>query len=166
MLIVEIQVDEPFSAAVNTARIEQAVATVLEQEQVAEAIEVGVLITDDATLHRLNRDYRGKDAPTDVLSFANEQTDNEDSPFVAAPMEAEEEPHYLGDIAISYERVCAQAAAYGHSNQHELTFLVVHAVLHLLGYDHERGDEDEAMMQSRERAAMQAIAQLAPIPTQ
>jgi probable rRNA maturation factor len=66
-------------------------------------------------------------------------------------------PRYLGDIAISYERVVAQAAEYGHSPARELAYLTAHGVLHLLGYDHERGPEDAAAMRAREEAAMERL---------
>jgi probable rRNA maturation factor len=66
-------------------------------------------------------------------------------------------PRYLGDIAISYERVVAQAAEYGHSIARELAFLTVHGMLHVLGYDHERGPADAAAMRAREETVMQLL---------
>jgi probable rRNA maturation factor len=132
-----------------TALIEQAVLAVLALEQPAAVLEVGVLVTDDAELHRLNRDFRGKDAPTDVLSFADDGA----ATFVYAP----DQPRYLGDIAISYERALAQAADYGHSTARELAFLAVHGTLHLLGYDHELGAPQAALMREREEAVLQYL---------
>src|SRR5215217_8120315 len=132
----DIQIDERFQNDIDATLIEQAVAAALAAEGLAGAIEVSVLVTDDATLHQLNRDYRNVDAPTDVLSFADDQeSDSTTTAFVRPP----DAPRYLGDLAISYERVIAQAAEYEHSRERELTFLTVHGVLHLLGYDHERG---------------------------
>jgi probable rRNA maturation factor len=145
--MIDVQVNPPFEQAVDAALIERAVAAVLEAERVEGEVEVSVLVADDATLHQLNRDYRGVDAPTDVLSFGD---DEGDSAFVAAPRA----PRYLGDIAISYERVLAQAAEYGHSAERELAYLAAHGALHLLGYDHELGPEDAAAMREREEAAM------------
>ena len=153
MVEVDIQIEDQFADAVDPSLIERAVAAALAAESVAGAIELGVLVTDDAELHRLNRDYRGVDAPTDVLSFAGEE-EAEDAPGFVRPPDA---PRYLGDLAISYERVVAQAQEYGHSRERELAFLTVHGVLHLLGYDHERGPEDEAAMRAREEAVMGAI---------
>ncbi|HJZ49268.1 MAG TPA: rRNA maturation RNase YbeY, partial [Roseiflexaceae bacterium] len=147
MIETDIQIDERFEDDVDATLIERAVAAVLAAEAVAGSIEVSVLVTDDAALHRLNRDYRGVDAPTDVLSFADDdQAETAHTAFVRAP----DAPRYLGDLAISYERVAAQAAEYGHSRERELAFLTVHGVLHLLGYDHERGPEDQAAMRARE----------------
>ena len=153
-IAIDIQVDEPFEDKVDAALIERAVAVALRAEQLDGAIEIGVLVTDDAALHRLNRDYRGVDAPTDVLSFADDAQEDDTHPaFVRAP----DAPRYLGDVAISYERIVAQAAEYGHSRERELAFLTVHGVLHLLGYDHERGPEDQAAMRAREEVIMQQI---------
>ena len=150
---VDVQVNPPFESAVDAALIERAVATVLEAEQVAGEVEVSVLVADDATLHQLNRDYRSVDAPTDVLSFGDDEGDASAAPFVAPP----DAPRYLGDIAISYERVLAQAEEYGHSPERELAYLVAHGTLHLLGYDHERGPDDAAAMREREEAAMERL---------
>lgn len=82
--------------------------------------EVALLVTDDAGIHRMNREFRGIDRATDVLSFPA----------------GEEDGGFLGDIAISLERARAQAAEYGHPLARELSFLAVHGTLHLLGYDH------------------------------
>jgi probable rRNA maturation factor len=152
---VEVTVEEGLeeqvaAAALDLALVERAVAEVLRAEATPGPLEVGVLIADDARLHALNRDFRGVDAPTDVLSFAD---DGEATPFVAQP----DAPRYLGDIAISYERVLAQAAEYGHAPARELAYLAAHGALHLLGYDHERGPDDAAAMRAREEAAMAAL---------
>lgn len=147
MHVVEVQSAEHLTLEPQAiALIERAVTMVLTAERPATALEVGVLITDDAELQRLNRDFRGKDAATDVLSFADDQP----SAFVSAP----DQLSYLGDIAVSYERALSQAAEYGHSAARELAFLAVHGTLHLLGYDHERGEADAALMREREEAAL------------
>jgi probable rRNA maturation factor len=99
-----------------------------------------LVVTDDEAMHRLNRTYLGIDAPTDVLSFGGESPD-----FVSVP----EAGLYLGDVIISYPQAQAQAAAAGHSVEAELALLVVHGVLHLLGYDHVR-PEDKAVMWERQ----------------
>lgn len=148
---IEVLVDEGIE--VDAALVEQAARTALANEQAPAGCELGIRITTDAELHRLNRDFRGVDAPTDVLSFAD---DGDRGPFVVAP----DQPRYLGDIAISYQRVLAQAAEYGHSPARELAYLTVHGVLHLLGYDHERGPADEAVMRTREEAVMATLGLL------
>ncbi|WP_298819888.1 rRNA maturation RNase YbeY [Chloroflexus sp.] len=143
--VIEVLIDEGLEADVGL--VERAARAVLAAEQVPVGCEIGIRITTDEELHRLNRDFRGVDAPTDVLSFAD---DGDRGPFVTAP----DQPRYLGDIAISYQRVVAQAMEYGHSPARELAYLTVHGVLHLLGYDHERGPVDEADMRAREEAVM------------
>jgi probable rRNA maturation factor len=152
---VDIQIDDRFTNAVDAALIERAIGATLAAEHVAGPLEIGVLVTDDATLHRLNRDYRGVDAPTDVLSFADDaDADDTDHPAFVRPLEA---PRYLGDLAISFERVVAQAAEYGHSRERELAFLTVHGILHLLGYDHEIGAAEAAAMRAREEIIMEQV---------
>jgi probable rRNA maturation factor len=97
----------------------------------ASSSRLTLVITGDEQVHALNRRYRQVDAPTDVLAFATDETAGQDS-FVSAPGE----PAYLGDVIISYPRAEAQAQAGGHPVSAELQLLVVHGVLHLLGYDH------------------------------
>lgn len=149
---IDIHVDEQYEADVDAQLIEQAVAAVLQGEGISEPIEVSVLVTSNEAIHELNRTYRGMDKPTDVLSFASEE-DVPGTSFVRPP----DTPRYLGDIAISYERVLAQAEDYGHSAARELAYLTAHGVLHLLGYDHERSEADAAAMRHREEAAMDRL---------
>jgi probable rRNA maturation factor len=144
--LIEIQFAEQLTQQLDTDLLERAITLMLELEQVPGPLEISVLITDDATLQQLNRDYRGIDAVTDVLSFGDEDS----SAFVAHPAL----PRYLGDIAISLERVLAQAAEYGHSAERELAFLAIHGTLHLLGYDHEQSPAAAAAMREREEAAL------------
>jgi probable rRNA maturation factor len=153
MVEVDVQINERFADTADAELIERAVVATLAGEAVSGPVEVSVLVTDDTALHTLNRDYRSVDAPTDVLSFAAEEDDAAGPAFVLPP----DAPRYLGDIAISYERVVAQAAEYGHSRERELAYLTAHGVLHLLGYDHERGAEDAAAMRMREEATMERL---------
>lgn len=106
-------------------------------------VEVSITLVDDATIHELNREHRGVDRPTDVLSFS--QLEGEE---LASPPEGE--PLLLGDIVISLERCQEQAADYGHSYERELGFLVAHGMLHLLGYDHQTPEEEATMMATTE----------------
>lgn len=110
-------------------------------------VYVSLVFTDDAGIAALNRRYRGLDAPTDVLSFS--QLDAS-SPKVALPDGA---PLLLGDIVISVERAAAQARDYGHTWEREMGFLLVHGLLHLLGYDHETPAE-AAEMEARQEAVL------------
>lgn len=117
-------------------------------------VEISVLLVDNETIRSLNRDYRNKDAATDVLSFPMEEAmDGEPEPAViGGPTE-----RLLGDLVISVEMAVAQAAEYGHSLERELAFLSVHGLLHLLGYDHESGVEAEAAMQAEEKRILSVL---------
>ncbi|AME04061.1 rRNA maturation RNase YbeY [Selenomonas sp. oral taxon 136] len=128
--------------------VRRAVLTVGELYGVMGA-EVSVTLTDDAHIHVLNRDYRSVDRPTDVLSFA--LTESEEPAILDAPYGV-----VLGDLVISLERVAAQAEEYGHSVLRELSFLTVHGMLHLLGYDHIE-EEDRVEMEEEQRHVMDVL---------
>ncbi len=134
--------------------IQATVAASLAAEGVQEPCELSVLLTDDAGIHVLNRQFRGVDRPTDVLSFPQ----NELSPGAFDPAHTERNPEtgriLLGDMAISLERTAAQAEEYGNSFPRELQYLTVHSVLHLLGYDHVDEGEMKRQMRAREKAIM------------
>jgi probable rRNA maturation factor len=95
-------------------------------------VELSILLCDNTFIHQLNRDYRGKDRPTDVLSFSQREEGDPDDPV-------------LGDVIISIERAQKQALERGHLLGVELALLLVHGILHLLGYDHEEDEEAEEM---------------------
>lgn len=134
---IEVQVEPALSEAVAVEEIARAVRYVLEQEHQPEAAEVTVVIADDAQVRELNRAFRAVDSPTDVLAFPARSEDG----FVNPP----ELPPYLGDIVVSFPTAAAQAAEQGHSVEAELTLLVIHGCLHLLGYDHADENERDAM---------------------
>mgnify|MGYP001006151068 CR=1 FL=1 len=115
----------------------------------AEDAEVSVTLTDDAHIHVLNRAYRSVDRPTDVLSFA--LTESEEPEIVGGRGD-----EVLGDLVISLERVAAQADEYGHSPLRELSFLTVHGMLHLLGYDHME-EADRREMEEEQRIVMEEL---------
>jgi probable rRNA maturation factor len=146
---IEHPVDPPLTEAFLS---ELAVATL--QAEDAPAGGVSIVVTDDTTVHDLNREYRGVDAPTDVLSFG--------LGGLAQPLE--EEPHEafvlpdeatleIGEIVIAYPYAARQAAAAGRAVRDEIALLVVHGVLHLLGHDHLEDDEGDAM-RGRETAVL------------
>ena len=141
----------------RVALIRQAIRTALLCEGVTVPCEVDVLLTDDAGIRDINRDMRGVDKATDVLSFpafsyvpGEPPTDDSD----ADPMTGLTP---LGDMAISLQRVKAQAAEYGHSEKRELCYLAVHSVLHLLGYDHLDEGAQKKQMRAREEAIMETL---------
>ncbi|MBI2938951.1 MAG: rRNA maturation RNase YbeY [Chloroflexi bacterium] len=139
-------VDPQFAEQVSPRQLEQSIRRVLTAEGVGGLVEIGLTVTDDDGIRALNREYRGLDAPTDVLSFPLEGGTGE---FVTPAGQARQ----LGDVVISYPRAEAQAGEYGHSRERELAYLAVHGVLHLLGYDHET-EADRARMREREEAAL------------
>lgn len=112
--------------------------------------ELSVTFTDNGKIRILNRDYRGIDRPTDVLSFPMYSFSDGDVPDG-------DEHVMLGDIVISVEKAREQAAEYGHSLRREIAFLAVHSVLHLLGYDHETSEEDEKEMFALQEKIMNAL---------
>lgn len=111
--------------------------------------EVSLVFVDDAYIHQLNRDYRGVDKPTDVLSFAMDE--GEEMP------QGPEPDHVLGDVVISLETAQRQALEYGHSFEREIAFLAVHGALHLLGYDHQT-EEDTRVMRQQEESILAKLA--------
>ncbi len=117
--------------------LESAARLALEHEAESLDADLSIILTDDTRLHDLNLNYRGVDAPTDVLSFPASETDPETG------------ARYLGDILISVPRAQAQAEATGHPLEAELQLLVVHGVLHLLGHDHARAREKARMWKTQ-----------------
>jgi probable rRNA maturation factor len=109
-------------------------------EQVPHGAEVSISFVDNEQIRAINRDYRGKDKPTDVISFALEEMGDGEVEIVGVDM-----PPLLGDIIISVPKAKEQAEEYGHSFMRELGFLAVHGFLHLLGYDHETEEEEKEM---------------------
>ncbi len=132
--------------------VRRAVETTIEHEQYGNPCEVSVTFTDNEHIHALNRQYRSVDRPTDVLSFPMmDFTGESEEPVADEPVVS------LGDIVISLEKAAEQAAEYGHSFEREVAFLCVHSMLHLLGYDHETGEEDERDMRARQSKIMDAM---------
>jgi probable rRNA maturation factor len=142
------EAEESAERAELTAALQAGVAAALRRGGGPPAAEVCVLVADDARLRELNRDYRGIDRATDVLSFALRET-GVGEPAIAG---ADGDPA-LGDIVLSAGRAAAQAAEYGHSLRREMVFLAVHGALHLLGYDHGTA-EQAAVMRALERQIM------------
>ena len=135
------------------AFIRRAVRTVLAAEGVDFPCEVDVLVTGDEEIRELNREARQVDKATDVLSFPAFDLEPGELP---GPEDADPGTGLvpLGDMMISMEHVAAQAKEYGHSNRRELGYLVVHSVLHLLGYDHMDEGPEKARMREREEAIL------------
>lgn len=112
--------------------------------QLKDNTEMSVTITTNPAIKKLNKQYRGVDRATDVLSFAAEESGDE-TPIMMDPELAAELPANLGDLFVSIDKVAEQAKFLGHSTDRELGFLVVHGFLHLNGYDHEQPADEQRM---------------------
>ena len=139
--------------------IRETVILALDYEGCPYECEVSVLLGDNEGIREVNREMRGIDKPTDVLSFPAAEYahpadfDGLEEQDVFNPETGE---YMVGDVMISVEKVRSQAAEYGHSERRELAFLVAHSMLHLMGYDHEN-DEERKVMEERQEAVLQRI---------
>ena len=131
--------------------IRRAICATLEYEGYENDCEVSVTLTDNEGIHALNKQFRGIDTPTDVLSFPLVEYEESDEPPV------DEDTNMLGDIVISLERAEEQADEFGHSFEREVAFLCVHSMLHLLGYDHVNSEEEDKEMRRRQSDIMEAL---------
>ena len=129
----------------TAALVKKAAAAALRAENVDEPCEIGVTLTNDEGIHVINRENRGVDRPTDVLSFPIDE------------MDYDLNCRYLGDMVLSLERAEAQSEEYGGGYAHEVQYLTVHSVLHLLGYDHLDEGVEKARMRAREKAIMKEL---------
>ena len=132
--------------------IRRTILETLDYEGMENDVEVSVTFTDDEGIRELNNKFRKMDKPTDVLSFPlfDYEGEKEEPLF-------DELANNLGDIVISLERAMAQANEFGHSFEREVAFLTAHSMLHLLGYDHETSEEDEADMRRRQSEIMERL---------
>jgi probable rRNA maturation factor len=144
---IEVQIAPTFARLVSAKRLREVVKGVLRCEGVSG--QATLVITDDEGVQALNKEYLGRDAPTDVLAFGAQEAAGG---FVAAP----EMVGYLGDVIVSYPRAVAQAGDQGHSVEEELNLLIVHGVLHLLGYDHAE-EQEKAVMWARQGAILAGL---------
>ncbi len=154
--MISVTADIPGVGYFTRALIRRAITTALTAEGMTLRCEVNVNVTDDEGIHAVNLAMRDVDRPTDVLSFPMfDLTPGE------LPDEMDADPATglipLGDMCLSMERVKAQAKEFGHSDRRELAYLVVHSVLHLLGYDHLDEGEEKARMRSREETIMENL---------
>ena len=145
----DLEEEFPYALLLN-----QVITAALEAEGVKAPCEVDVLITDDEGIHQINLEQRKIDRPTDVLSFPMFNYTPGNPPVDDTDADPATGLTPLGDMVISLERAREQAAEYGHSVERELSYLAVHSVLHLLGYDHVDEGEEKARMREREEAIL------------
>lgn len=132
-----IQIDPRFQTQVDPHLVEAAVKATLEHQRQPSNLNLSVVITDDQELQSLNRQYRGVDAPTDVLAFPAHQTDPDTDEI------------YIGDVLISHPQAEESAQKHGHQVAEELSLLIIHGVLHLLGFDHHQLTDKEHMWKTQ-----------------
>ena len=133
--------------------IKEVVSRVLEEEKVLPEVDVYITLTNNEEIHKINKEYRDVDRPTDVLSFPMYERDE----IAGLKNDTDDEiEKILGDIIVSIEKVREQAEEYGHSFERELAYLVTHGMLHLLGYDH-MIEEEKAVMRKREEEILETL---------
>lgn len=138
----DLHIAAPFQGAVDEGRLRRAVEETLAAQGLDSAVELGLVISDDRVLRKLNRTFRGVDASTDVLAFGLR-----DEGFATPP----DGLLHLGEVVISEPQAARQAWEQGHSLERELALLAIHGVLHLLGYDHEHPEKEQRMRAMEER---------------
>ena len=153
-IILESELEDEFP---YQALLEKVITTALDMQGVEADCEIDVLITDDAGIHEINMDQRGIDRATDVLSFPMFEFTAGEPPIDDSDADPASGLTPLGDMVISMERALEQAQEYGHTIERELSYLAVHSVLHLLGYDHVDEGEQKAQMRTREEAILGAL---------
>lgn len=140
------QIDKGFRDSIDEDQLRKAVAETLAAHGVTSPVELSVVITDDRVVQELNRSYRGVDATTDVLAFALAD-ESQSLPFIAPP----DGILHLGEVLVSYPQAERQAKEQGHPLKRELGLLVIHGVLHLLGYDDEDSENEHKMRAMEEK---------------
>jgi probable rRNA maturation factor len=148
---IDIRIAPQFRTVVRAAWLRAIARQVLAAEGVGGPAHVGIVVADDETVRELNQRFLGLDEPTDVLSFGLAAAD--EAPFALPP----EEEASLGEVVIAYPTALRQAEEAGRPAEVEVAHLLVHGLLHLLGYDHER-PEDEGAMRRREEEILASLA--------
>jgi probable rRNA maturation factor len=149
---INILVDEGVEAGVEPSWLEEVAQRVLAAEKANAKTEVGIVVTGQEMVQQLNRNFRGQDEPTDVLAFSSREEAVGLPTFILAP----DGLSHLGEVIISCPQAQKQAEEHGHSLKKELTILLIHGLLHLLGYDHEE-EAQELKMQAREKELLKLI---------
>ena len=147
---IDIHAEVEFRALVDKGWVRKIVREILKAEGVPPPYEMSLVFTDAERVKRLNRDYRGVDEPTDVLAFYLLPQRQSESSFALPP----DGITRLGEVVVSYPQATAQARQQGHSTERELALLVIHGILHLLGYDHEEPEQEEKM-RAREKQLLE-----------
>lgn len=142
---INVLIDEAVDGELETGWLQNVVEQSLMALDTVPEVELGLFITSQEKVRELNRSYRGKDEPTDVLAFAMRPAapvpEADTTPFIAPP----DGVLHLGEVIISYPQAIIQAEEHQHSVKREIAILIIHGLLHLLGYDHERREQEHLM---------------------
>ena len=149
---IEISVEKKFQGLMDEDWVRRMAQDILKAESVASPYEISLVFTDSEMVQQLNRDYRGVDEPTDVLAFYMLPQKEANSSFVLPP----DGITRLGEVVISYPQAVEQAREQGYPIEQELALLIIHGILHLLGYDHEK-PEEESQMRAREKELLEGM---------
>ena len=150
---INVLIGEGLKGCLEVGWLQSVVERVLAAEDVGSGVEVGLVVASQEEVQQLNRSYRGKDEPTDVLAFATMEEGGANlPPFVTPP----DGLCHLGEVIISYPQAVIQAGEHQHSVEREMTILIIHGVLHLLGYDHDE-PEREREMRARETEILSRV---------
>jgi len=147
-----IRIEKPFVGLISKVWLREAVKLTLLYTGISSPVEMGLVIAGDETVHELNRSYRNVDRTTDVIAFALSEQDKKSKLFITPP----DNLIHLGEVIISFPQAKRQAEEQRHPLERELTLLVAHGVLHLLGYDHELLEQAEKM-RAKESKVLDAI---------
>ncbi len=142
---VNVLIDQEFKSALKKTWLKEIVKETLKREGIDKRVEVGLVITTQERIRQLNRQYRGRDEPTDVLAFSAQEMKGDSPPFIQPP----DGVRHLGEVVVSYPQALLQAEREHHPVAKEVALLIIHGVLHLLGYEHDE-PERERIMKARE----------------
>lgn len=151
--MVEISYNEITKESNEEEIINKVVQTVLELENIKHDLSIYITLTNNEEIHKINKEYREVDRPTDVLSFPMYEREEIENLRIEKSDDIEE---ILGDIIISIPKVKEQAEEYGHSYERELAYLTTHGMLHLLGYDH-MIEEEKVIMREHEEEVLEKL---------
>lgn len=152
--LITVQIEARYEDKLDADRLHKLACEVLAAEEVPGPLELGVVVTTDEEVRALNVQYLGHDYNTDVISFGMaEEAEADGIPVFVTPSER---PSYLGDIAISYDRAAEQAPEYGHSADSEVAMLLIHGILHLIGYD-DTVEDKRAEMHARQQELLDSL---------
>ncbi len=150
---INVSIEEKFAGCPKAGWLRSVAIAALKNEGADKKAELSLIITGQKKIHELNKAYLGEDRPTDVLSFP--MLTEQDKVFVTAP----DGKKHLGEVLVSYPQVVIQAEEHGHAVEREMAVLIIHGVLHLLGYDH-AGAAEGKKMRAREAAILGSLEEV------